>query len=271
MTDTRTIQPSIPAAGAQAPALLCEKCGYDLSASRTHRVCPECATPLSDSLPQRRTGTAWQRAWRENRWRLPLAYAKVSLAGLFFPWRQLRTAIISPAGARALLIVNTLLASVALTLRTRDPAAQLLAGVWPAGITTPALAFGNTWPLLCSLLVFLLWLGLFFALTAIERLGVGFYSRRRGWRVTPDISLLATSHASGAWLISAFLGLALPPILGASRDRLPAFIGVAIPGISFAAGSVGFIVGMLWFEFSTYFGVRACWYANPPESHPVNA
>ena len=41
-------------------ALLCENCGYHLAGLPEDSSCPECARPIHDSLPARRTGTPWQ-------------------------------------------------------------------------------------------------------------------------------------------------------------------------------------------------------------------
>jgi len=41
--------------------LLCERCGYVIEGLPRDGACPECGRPIEDSLPERRTGTPWQR------------------------------------------------------------------------------------------------------------------------------------------------------------------------------------------------------------------
>lgn len=246
------------------PALLCEKCGYDLTSLPASAVCPECATPLTASLPESRPGSAWQLAWKDRPWLLPLVWVRTSLRGLCFPGRQLRRTRIEAAGAHGLLAVNMLIASSLLTMRTSEPARELLLSIWPQRISSPAAFLGPTWPLIATCMVLLGWLGLFVFLTEVERLGVAFYSRRRGWRVDRTLSSVATAHASGAWPLAAFLGVALPSVLDHSQAMLPTYAAPYLTGLRFFAGSTGFIAGMIWFEMCTYFGIRACRYANPP-------
>ncbi|PCI09902.1 hypothetical protein COB72_05285 [bacterium] len=40
--------------------LLCEKCGYIIERLDAAGPCPECGTPIAESLPERRVGTPWQ-------------------------------------------------------------------------------------------------------------------------------------------------------------------------------------------------------------------
>lgn len=40
--------------------LLCERCGYVVDGLPTAGACPECGTPIAESLPERRVGTPWQ-------------------------------------------------------------------------------------------------------------------------------------------------------------------------------------------------------------------
>lgn len=157
-----------------------------------------------------------------------------------------------------------LIAASLLTIRTNEPARELLLSIWPQNISSPAAFLGPTWSLIATCTVLLGWIGLFIFLTEVERLGVGFYSRRRGWRVDRTLSLVATAHASGAWPLAAFLGVTLPSILDRSQTMLPPSAALYLTGLRFFAGSTGFIAGMIWFEMSTYFGIRACRYANPP-------
>ena len=49
--------------GSAAPeesALLCEKCGYIVNGIPMDSLCPECATPIEESLPENRRLSAWE-------------------------------------------------------------------------------------------------------------------------------------------------------------------------------------------------------------------
>ena len=41
--------------------LLCERCGYIVEGLDAAGACPECGKPISESLPEQRVGTPWQR------------------------------------------------------------------------------------------------------------------------------------------------------------------------------------------------------------------
>ena len=50
------VAPTIP----EETALLCEKCGYIINGISTESVCPECATPILESLPDTRQPPLWE-------------------------------------------------------------------------------------------------------------------------------------------------------------------------------------------------------------------
>jgi len=51
------VAPAVP----EDSALLCEKCGYIVDGIPRDSLCPECATPIADSLPQNRQPPLWER------------------------------------------------------------------------------------------------------------------------------------------------------------------------------------------------------------------
>jgi hypothetical protein len=52
------VAPAIP----EESALLCEKCGYIVNGIPMDSLCPECAAPIVESLPQRRQPSLWESA-----------------------------------------------------------------------------------------------------------------------------------------------------------------------------------------------------------------
>ena len=49
-------------------AKLCEACGYEVLGQGLDTVCPECAYPVVESLPEKRLGTPWQRQASLRSW-----------------------------------------------------------------------------------------------------------------------------------------------------------------------------------------------------------
>jgi hypothetical protein len=105
-------------------------------------------------------------------------------------------------------------------------------------------------------------------LTVIESIGIRFFGRQRGWRITHDVAWTVCSLASIGWFIGACvcaLGIALIHLGGMQHQRLidsrhlPDFIDVgAIVAIA------GALIGLLYFELLVYLGIRQCRFANPP-------
>jgi hypothetical protein len=52
------VAPAIP----EETALLCEKCGYIINGIPTDSLCPECASPIADSLPENRRPPLWEQS-----------------------------------------------------------------------------------------------------------------------------------------------------------------------------------------------------------------
>ncbi len=115
--------------------------------------------------------------------------------------------------------------------------------------------------------------GVLFGLTWIETVGVRFFGRRRGWRVTWPIALSVCAHASIGWAIGglfhALVPLARTPMWWV-LDKLPetAASRIALVYVS-VAPIAAMMVGMLVFETLVYLGVRECRYANAAKPGPT--
>ncbi|MDX2132978.1 MAG: hypothetical protein SFY69_13095 [Planctomycetota bacterium] len=116
--------------------------------------------------------------------------------------------------------------------------------------------------------------GVLWVLTWIEVVGVRFFSRRKGWRLTRAGAWQVCAHASYGWIFSGVL----PMLLLAALFALQRTTGVA-PGGTFSLAPLwntriawyeligvggpllGYFAGMMIFEMLVYRGVRACRYA----------
>lgn len=111
------------------------------------------------------------------------------------------------------------------------------------------------------------------ALTGIEARGIRFWSRRHGFRITPDHATAICGHASYGWVVSG-IGIALAIQVGHWDAAVRFFGRVEVLG-SPRLGQVltwpvylfiAAFPGLLVFETLAYLGVRACKYANLPGS-----
>lgn len=216
--------------------LLCEFCGYDLSGADASGVCGECGRPVSESLPEARSGTVWQNAGG------PVCLVRTGVAVALAPrgvWSRVR---VDARSSGLLLASNAVLAGL----------------IFGVGIDRLALA-----PLFAVVVV---------ALSFVEYLGLRTFGKKNGWRVTNGVALTVVGHASFGWLISAIGasvgwqsgqalggGLALPQVLWSL---------VGSTSITWASvlGLVGFGCGLAVFEVLVYLGVRRCRFANPPSA-----
>jgi hypothetical protein len=111
----------------------------------------------------------------------------------------------------------------------------------------------------------------FWVLTWTETLGVRFFGRRRGWRVTWPIALSVCAHASVGWAIGGVLYAWVPLTRGVmwwALDRVPEppASGIAL-SYAVMAPVAGLFIGMLVFETLVYVGVRENRFANAARTH----
>ncbi len=233
-------------------ALLCEGCGYPLDGERVDDACPECGKPVIESLPSARPGSAWQQGHGLGGW------LTTSVRALTQP-RMLYTEVaIEGHRANQLILFNTLIGAVLLT----PVVLGVLEGVFPtAGVWGWGL-IGSVPVVIAVLLVLLC------VLTVVEQVGLRFWGRVHGLRVTSDVARTVTAHASVGWVAGGALTLA-GVHLSAGLTTVTRGIDLgALRPISNAAPWVlpwlGAISGLLAFETLAYIGVRRCRYANGP-------
>lgn len=253
--------------------LLCERCGYDLSAAEENAaLCPECGEPVENSLPARRVGTAWQR--RHGLIPLIITAART----LRHPRRTFRGLRIDRNGFRLQLAINCLIAAFFIA----DPWVGVLAG------DPVRAAHGSGNELIARILGYLAYITvialILMGLSALEVRGVLFIAKRHGWRLTPTAAWQVCAHASVGWIfcgVLSLLGMATLTALSLRSNIIPKTMVDFSPMFAMRAAwheviatilfIGGYLVGMLIFETLVYLGIRQCRYANPPDARPPNA
>jgi len=210
--------------------LLCESCGYELSALRRRDKCPECGRPIGSSLPERRN--AYGSRGLLERWWLAIAspiriWERVDVSD----FRQSRRSL------QLTLLVVSLVPGVSLWLASGG-----------------AVRFPVVLPLIVPAYI------VFGFMTFLEEVGIRFFGRRRGWRISKNVSAAVVSHASIAWALSGVgVGVVWALFL---RDELEVR-NVYGPISSYTLYMfLAFLPGMLWFETLVWIGMRKLRFAN---------
>lgn len=241
-------------------SLRCEACGYPLSeilgtpgASR----CPECATPIADSMPERRLGSPWQQ--------------QASVRGLLRTWwsaarhpidswrhvhtyrgRQDQLLVATCGGAALLGVLLPLVMIAALHASGLDDRPHALLGQVVAALVLGLLAW---WILL--------------AVSAITRGVVRLWGADARSRITQDVASVVVSHAAAGWLlgpsllvvvlIDRILWWGVMSLFGRSTPH-PLTPDLVMLGTTL----LGAIASLLAFETLVYIGVRRMRFANAP-------
>lgn len=228
--------------------LLCEQCGYVLEGLDEGGACPECGQKIAESLPSRRMGTPFQVSpgWR----------------GFL---RQSQMLMLRPAELFGSMRVesdpNALLFFLSSALAAMSLVGPIVIFVALLGASMEDRIIGMAVPLFLwfpSLFafVFLMWL---------ERIGVVFFSRKRGWRVPRPVAAAICANAAPAWIaagVLAHVGVGLMLLVQQVMYDLPRGWRPWAETAAAAMPVLGFIAGMLVFETLVYIGVRRCKYAN---------
>ena len=257
--------------------LLCERCGYVLEGLDPGGRCPECATPIEESLPERRAGTPWQRrqgiGTLIRTWWVCLIHPHEALRSIRPVCDRCRTLALITCAVSATIMVG----SIAV-----HKAVELDSPAWSATTRSKLAGWaieGLGW-----------WAGVLIALwilTRIETSGLKFFGARRGARITTDLSLAITSHGCVGWLLGSILfvlgnviarivlGLVAPRVTIRSSDyaTMEAFLEAIrnapmpttpawVEYMVISAPWIGFSVGFLFFEVFAYLGLRRLKYAN---------
>lgn len=256
-----TIADAPPSRGVE---LLCESCGYAIAGLPESGNCPECGTPILQSLPEARTGSAWQ-TWTHARTPAPLAaWLSTSWRTVRHPGASFRTLRADIRGVVSLLAINLVLAGVFLALP------------WPGALVfDPARgsrgAAGVVLQFVSLLALTIFAAAVLLLLTWVECVGIRFFAARRAWCLTPAAAWQVCAHASVGWLAAGpcvWAALLLTSTLAGNTQTIFGIVSVHDligGGLVFTA----VLLGMLAFEVLVYLGVRQCRFANPPRSDTI--
>jgi len=118
---------------------------------------------------------------------------------------------------------------------------------------------------------------LVFGLTFVETLGIRFWGRVHGFRVTRAVAWSVCGHASYGWVAGGALAGAAWVVgqLDAAGSGYTVFgagrVVVAAPVAQLGLLVLSAVLGMLLFETLTYLGVRRMRYANQAAASPVDS
>jgi len=247
--------------------LLCERCGYNLGGLPGTGACPECGLAISESVPERRTGSAWQRRPSLSSW------CRTNAGTLRRPRETFRRGIVEQRRSILLLIANCLFTGLLVALPwtgtiLNDPS-RGESGVRGGALFVVML---GAWSALAGAVLL--------TLTLIEHAGVRFFAARRGWRLSIRAAWQVCGHASVGWAlapVAAFVSLVVLTTLarffgvgpnGVFRLRLGATLEIGPIGwadLTYAVILIGSAAaGLVAFEVLVYIGVRECRFANAP-------
>ncbi|MEM9420793.1 MAG: hypothetical protein AAGA25_17335 [Planctomycetota bacterium] len=210
-------------------------------------ACPECGQTIAESLPEHRTGPAWQNTLAPASW-LNTAWSIFARPGKTYRHMRLN----GPAMPARLFLLSM------------------------------AVLVGMGWGVFCLLVVgysgLMSWgAGMVAAktvliMTYIETIGVTFFSGRRGWRVPFSLAERVTCYASVGWLVAAVV---LAPLLfwyeaGGFERSVVKIVGHWEPEYRWFLAALGFGAAVLFFETRVWSGVRQVRFGNRP-SEPNQA
>lgn len=248
-------------------SLLCESCGYDLEGTARDGRCPECGRPVSESLPEHRVGSAWQRSPGLFSWAL------TGKRVLFGAEREFASVSLR-LGCRGLLVMNVAVAAALIVapwtgVLVGDPARAARGGAYESVVLLVSFVVQAA---IGALVLYLATLA-----SAAATVAVG---RSRGWRLTRRAAWCVACHASVGWIVVGVMPLLLMAVWYTVGTLLKIPVPGVVPGrvrgmqiswqtvLGAGAPVLGFALGSLVFISRLLVGARVCRYATEPAPRP---
>ncbi|HVZ94497.1 MAG TPA: hypothetical protein VG797_08300 [Phycisphaerales bacterium] len=230
------------------PPFLCEHCGYDLSATVHDARCPECGTPVAESLPGARPGMPIQQRFSLRNWQSTVHGVLTHPNALF------QSAILDGDRVFGFMLLNFAISiTIPFGIIAGAETVRPLTYGWDDGgaaITRAMLEILFNW--IISLAI---GSAILMVLTGVLLLVIVLVARCLGVRADSSAPTLVLMTSSAA-LVPAALGFSSVVLMFAFMSRTAYIIAL----LTFAASC--FIPVILWIR-SVYQGLIALRYANP--------
>ncbi len=242
----------------------CEECGYNLLAADADGRCPECGTPVQQSMgPTIRPPTPWE----TEPTLFNFAAIRDQLTQLFRRPRQLFFSMPTLQGQSAahrwLLGSVTAVGLLASFILPVGNLLNIFEIEWGWNIVFGSLSVGIVWAILAIMMV------------GIETAGIATFSRLRA-RSNPDPAGPGGVALATAAKVTAYSSALMLPWVLLGGAQLLVWEYVSAPGFLFhhhislrtlqiilaSTLSLAHIGGLLWYELTVYRGIRAIQYAN---------
>lgn len=229
---------------------LCEQCGYPLKGLSLGRACPECGHPVKASSPEERPGLPWQdertlRSFLVTVWRITV-----------YPRHSFRRLRLGPTerGDDAYLFIFAIGLGITAAVLWQF---TTYSGRW--GSPLPWL-----WGASATIAIVLL--------TWIEAMGVTYFSKRHGWRVSWRHAQRVASYSAVGWVpgVAALFVMIVINERGLIRAGMPPNWQVMWEYVDIPVFAAVLGISILWFETLVWMGIRQVKFGNWSETEQLS-